>query len=215
MYGCGPRLTALTAQLSGGYRLSRRETAALLSEVLSVPICKGTVHACCERVSDAQAEPVDEVAAALPDQDVVHMDETGWKVACKRAWLWLFSSATFAYFATDPRRGRAILERLFPGGHPETVNSDRWSAYSFFSALRRQLCWSHLLRDLQGIAGAKGLGSRPAKAILKAADQMFSDLHAFRREEITRAELAERIAPLRVSLMVFAEAGVSQKKDRK
>ena len=215
MFGCGPRLTALTAQLSGRYRLSRQETAALLSEVLGVPICKGTVQACCERVSDALAEPVDEVAAALPDQDVVHMDETGWKVAGKRAWLWVFSSATFAYFAIDPRRGRAILERLFPGGHPGTVNSDRWSAYSFFSALRRQLCWSHLLRDMKGIVDAKGLGSRPAKPILKAADRMFSDWHAFRRGEITRAELAERIAPLRVSLMVFAEAGAGQKKDRK
>ena len=215
MYGSGPRLTALTAQLSGRYRLSRQETADLLSEVLGVSICKGTVQASCERVSDALAEPVDEVAASLPSQDVVHMDETGWKVAGKRAWLWVFSSATIAYFAIDPRRGRGILERLFPAGHPGTVNSDRWCAYSYFSAMRRQLCWAHLLRDLQGIVDAEGLGSRSAKPILKAAEQMFSDWHALRRGEISRAELAERIAPFRVSLRVFAEAGFSQKKDSK
>jgi len=215
MYGSGPRLTALTAQLSGRYRLSRQETADLLSEVLSVPICKGTVQACCERVSDALAEPVDEVASALPDQDVVHVGETGWKVAGKRAWLWVFSSATIAYFAIDPRRGRGILERLFPDGHPGTVNSDRWSAYSYFSAMRRQLCWSHMLRDLQGIVDAKGPGSGPAEPVLQAAEKMFADWHALRRGEITRAELAERIAPFRVSLRIFAEAGVSQKKDSK
>ncbi len=68
IYGCGPRLTALTAQLSGRYRLSRQVTADRLSEVLGVPTCKGTVQACCERVSYALAEPVDEVAAALPAQ---------------------------------------------------------------------------------------------------------------------------------------------------
>ncbi len=91
---------------------------------------------------------------------MVYVDETGWKVAGERAWLRVFSSATFACFAIDPRRGRAILERLYPGGHPGTVNSDRWSAYTFFSATRRQLCWSHMLRDLKGIVDAKDI--RPA-----------------------------------------------------
>jgi len=215
MFGCGPRLTALAAQLSGRYRLSRQETADLLSEVLGVPICKGTVQACCERVSEALAEPVDEVAAALPAQSVVHADETGWRVAGKRAWLWVFSAATFACFAIDPRRGRAILERLFPAGHPGTVNRDSWSATTFFSALCRQQCWSHLLRDLQGIVNAKGLGARAAEPILQAADRMFADWYLFRGGEITRAELAERIAPLRVSLRMFAEAGTGQKSDRK
>jgi len=214
-FGCGPRLTALTAQLSGRYRMSRQETADMLSEVLGVPMCKGTVQACCERVSDALAEPTEEVASALPTQDVVHADETGWRVAGKRAWLWVFSAATLAYFAVEPRRGRGILERLFNTGHPGTVNSDRWSAYSFFLAMRRQLCWAHMLRDLQGIVDAEGLGSRPAKPILQEAERMFEDWHAFRDGEITRAELAERIAPFRVSLRVFAEAGFSQKKDRK
>ena len=215
MYGCGPRLTALVSLLTGRYRLSRKETADLLSEVLGVPICKGTVQACGERTSEAIAEPVEELAAALPEQDVVYMDETGWKVSGERAWLWVFSTATFSYFSIEPRRGRAILEQLFPRGNPGTVNSDRWSAYSFFPAERRQLCWSHLLRDLRGIVDAKGLGSKPAKPVLEAAERMFSDWHAFRRGEISRAELAERIAPLRVSLMVFAQAGASQNKDRK
>jgi len=214
-YGCGPRLTAFAAQLSGRYRLSRQETADLLAEALGVPMCKGTVQACCERVSDALETPVDEVAAALPAQDVVHMDETGWKVSGKRAWLWVFSSGAIAYFAIDPRRGRGILERLFANGHPGTTITDRWCAYSIFSPERRQLCWSHLLRDLEGIVDAEGLGSAPAEPILEAAHRMFSDWHVFRRGEITRAELAERIAPFRISLRVFAEAGFGQKEDSK
>ncbi len=158
---------------------------------------------------------MEEAASALASKDVINVDETGCKVAGKRAWLWVFSAAAFTYFVITPRRSRAILEQIFSAGHPGTIFSDRWSAYSFFSASRRQLCWSHLLRDLEGIVDAKGAGSLPAREILLAAKHMVADWPAFRRGEIARAELAERIAPYQVSLRVFAEAGSRQDKDRK
>lgn len=214
-FGTGPRLTALAAELSGRYRLSREETADLLSDVLGVPICKGTVQACCERTSEALAEPVAEVERALPDAAVVHMDETGWKVAGKRAWLWVFATAATALFVIHPRRGRFILEHLFGMGRPGVAVSDRWCAYSFFDPERRQLCWSHLQRDLVGIVDAKGAGSGPAEPMVEAADRMFSDWHAFLRGEIVRAVLAERIALFRETLRAFAEAGFAQESDRK
>ena len=214
-FGTGPRLTALAAELSGRYRLSREETADLLSDVLGVPICKGTVQACCERTSEALAEPVAEVERALPDAPVVHMDETGWKVAGKKAWLWVFATAMTALFVVHPRRGRDILEHLFGKGRPGVAVSDRWCAYSFFDPESRQLCWSHLLRDLVGIVDAKGEGSGPAQPMVEAAARMFSDWHAFLRGEIVRAVLAERIAPFRETLRAFAEAGFAQEPDRK
>jgi transposase len=214
-YGTGPRLTALAAELSGRYRLSREETADLLGDVLDVPICKGTVQACCERTSDALEVPVEEVEKALPDAPVVHMDETGWKVAGKKAWLWVFASTLTVLFIVHPKRGRAILERVFGKGKPGTVVTDRWCAYTFFDPGRRQLCWSHLLRDLLGILDAKGAGSESAKPMVEAAQQMFSDWHAFRRGEITRAVLGEKVAPFRKTLRAFAEAGAAQKEDKK
>jgi transposase len=214
-FGTGPRLTALAAELSGRYRLSREETADLLSDVLGVPICKGTVQACCERTSEALSGPVSEVERSLPDADVVHMDETGWKVAGKKAWLWVFATATTALFVVHTKRGRDILERVFGRRSPGSVVTDRWSAYTFFAAVLRQLCWSHLLRDLLGIVDAKGAGCEPARPILDAALRMFTDWHAFRKAEISRGTLAERVAPFREALRVFAEAGVAQSQDGK
>ena len=49
----GPRLQALTASLSGVYRLSRREVTRLLSEVFGVSMSPGTVSAIEERASRA------------------------------------------------------------------------------------------------------------------------------------------------------------------
>ena len=215
-YGTGPRLTALTAELSGRYRLSLEETADLLSDVLDVPICKGTVQACCERTSEALVKPVEEVEKALPEAEVVNMDETGWKVAGKKAWLWVFATTLTVLFVVHPKRGRGILEQLFGTGKPGVVVSDRWSAYSFFEPDHRQLCWSHIERDIIGISDAKGAGSSSAGPMVEGTAGMFSNWHAFRRRgEINRVVLAERIAPFKEALWAFAEAGAAQKQDKK
>jgi hypothetical protein len=55
-------------------------------------------------------------------------------------------------------------EAWFPHGYGGIVHSDRLSAYSFFDALRRQVCWAHLLRDVQSVIDAGATGSRlPAR----------------------------------------------------
>ncbi len=52
--GYGPRLTAVSATLSGRYRLSKRETAACLGDVFGVDRAVGTVSALEQRVSAAR-----------------------------------------------------------------------------------------------------------------------------------------------------------------
>lgn len=214
-YGTGPRLTAWVAALVGRYRVSRQDTADLLSAMLNVPICKGTVQACCERVSAALAEPIAELDQALKDQPRVWLDETGWRERGARRWLWIARTDRFACFAIHPRRGTAQLEAWFPGGYCGIVHSDRWSAYSYFDTVRRQLCWAHLLRDLQAIIDAGAKGVQAARDALRGAHGLFRTWHLFKRDEMARDALVAATRPFVDAFRSFCTRGAAQDKDRR
>ncbi len=99
--------------------------------------------------------------------------------------MWVATTATFTLFMIHPRRGAAALKRWFPDGFEGTIHSDRWSAYSYFDLVRRQLCWSHLGRDLQAIIDAKGAASELAVKIREGEKRMFHAWHQYRDEELT------------------------------
>jgi len=196
--------------------MSRRQVSEFFEQHLHVPLSVGSVQRCCERVSDALAAPVEELAAALATVPAVHADETGWRQAGVRHWLWVFVTERFALFRIHRRRGRDILRELFGDTMPEFIlHSDRWSAYNLFDDKRRQLCWAHLLRDLIGIVDAKGAGSKAADKALKRAWKMFDAWDAYKVGTLSRAELQQRLSPFRRSFRRFCDRGAAQDADTK
>ena len=67
---CGPQLMALIALLTGAYHLSRRNTVALLDDVLGVKLSLGTISNVESRVSDALA-PAHAEARSVPSHNPV------------------------------------------------------------------------------------------------------------------------------------------------
>ena len=199
----GPRLMATIATLAGRYRLARDETTGLLRDLLGVELSEGTIQAICERVSGAVAAPVEELEAALPGAAQVFMDETGWKQHGVRHWLWTGSTARFAVFAIHRRRSSAQVRAWLPNNAHGVVSADRWSAYSHLEPVRRQLCWAHLNRDLQGIVDANP-DDAETDLILRGAHQMFGAWHAFKAAELTRDELTNAVAGFRACLHRWA-----------
>ena len=59
-------------------------------------------------------------------------------------------------------------------GFKGVLGADRWSAYNFMDALRRQICWSHLLRDFQGFVDRGEKGGAIGEALLFQANLMFT-----------------------------------------
>jgi transposase len=215
MWYTGPRLTAFAALLCGRYRLSREEAADLLRSALGVPISKATVQACCERTSAALAGPVDELVEALKQMATLFVDETGWKLAGARRWLWVAVATTFTVFSVSLRRGRQQLVDWLGAAFEGVVHSDRWSAYKMFSPEHRQLCWAHLLRDLQAIIDAEGEGKTQAESMTTASASLFKEWHAFKDGVFDRAELHLRTDSFRKDFRSFCEAGAAQKTDRR
>jgi transposase len=209
----GPRLTALAATLVGQYHLSRDAAAELLQTVLGVPICAATVQDCCVQMSDALESPTRAVEEALPAAPAAHLDETSWRQRGIMHWLWIAVTAQFECFAVNRRRGKDQLLRWFPKGFAGVIHCDRWRPYEMFG--RRQLCWSHLERDLQAIVDRNGAGGPSAVVALAGADAMFRTWHHCKAGAITRAVLGEGTAAYRVQFHDFCRRGRDQDADPK
>src|SRR5213080_4543847 len=91
----GRHAAAIAVYLVLGQHLPVQRTAGLLAEVFGTPMSVGTVAAWTSRAA-AELEPFTAAArAALSQAELVHLDETGLRVAGRLHWLHVASSARF------------------------------------------------------------------------------------------------------------------------
>ena len=142
----GPRLRAVIALCAGRYRLTKRVTKELLSDVLGVDLALGSVCNVERQVSEALAVPVEEAREFVREQPVVHADETGWRENKGRAWLWTATTALVTVFQIAKSRGAVVSKQMLGDNFGGFLVVDRWSAYEWTEL--RQLCWAHYLEPL-------------------------------------------------------------------
>ena len=146
----GPRVAALVSLLHGRYRLSDREVVALLEDLCGLPVSLGSVPALCHTVSTVLAPVYADVQAQVEQQAIANVDETSWKEAGARRWLWVAVTAVGTLFRVAQHRSAAALQALLGATFGGIVGSDRYCAYNSLPVARRQLCWAHTIRTQSG-----------------------------------------------------------------
>jgi transposase len=190
----GPRLRAVIALCAGRYRLSKRVTQELLSDVLGVDLALGSVSNVERQVSQALAAPVEEARAFVRQQPVVHADETSWREAKSRAWLWTAASALVTVFLIARGRGAAVAKQILGENFGGVLVVDRWPAYEWTKS--RQLCWAHLLRDFQGFIDRGGKGGVLGEKLLLQTRIMFGLWRRVRDKTLLRTTFQRRMKPI-------------------
>ena len=205
----GPHLAALVALLHGRYRLSVRETGALLADLFGLPVGLGSIPALCQQTSAALTAPYQEVATHVAAQPVANVDETGWKQAGQRRWLWVAVTALVTLFRVAPQRNTAALRALLGAGFAGVIGSDRYKAYEPWPLERRQLCWAHLKRDVTAFAERDGPLGVWGQAGLDHIQDLFAAWHAFRQGTTDRAGLQEAAAPVQAAWRAWLQRGLT------
>jgi transposase len=200
LHGFGPRLSALVAYLTGRCHLSKRQVVELCEEAFDTPMSLGAVCALEQDVSAALAAPVEEARAAVRKQDVANMDETGWSEEKRRAWLWVAVTSVATVFCISRSRGSEVAQEMLGKSFEGRVGSDRWSGYNWLDPSRRQVCWAHLLRDLQGMVDRGGLGGALGGHMLTEAEKMFEWWAQVRDGTLDRREFQRRMQPVRQAI---------------
>lgn len=194
--GFGPRLVALAATLTSRFRLSRRDLTAFFTDLLDVPAPSlGTTQAFVDEASAALLGAYREVREEVRASPHAGVDETGWSLRGDTRWLWTAACRGAALFHLGPSRSRRELRRLIGTGYSGVVTSDRWSAYK--TCKRRQLCWAHLERNLEGLALRGAEGATFARWGLAECERLFRLWRQVREGELERRALPKRIRPLR------------------
>jgi transposase len=202
----GPRLQAALATLAAGFRLSRRQVVDLCGELFGAKIAVGTVDAVIQRQGLALREPQERLCDAVRGSPVVCVDETGWKQAGERRFLWGAFTDEVAVLRVAPSRHREEAEELL-GSSEAVVSSDRWWAYDHLDPARRQVCWSHLLRDFRFHAESPlAHQSEFGEACLRVAESVFETWRGFQADG-DRRRLGQEIVPLKRELRALCEAG--------
>jgi transposase len=196
-HGFGPRLAAVTAYLAGRCRLSVRQVSEILGDLFDTPMSTGAVCAVEQDVSTALKAPDEEAREVARQQPRSNLDETGWRLDKKRAWLWVAVTAVVTVFRVARSRGSVVARELLGETFAGTITTDRWSAYGWVDVLRRQLCWAHLIRDFRGMTERDAVGARLAEEILGEVEEMFDWWHRVRDGTMERAAFQKRMVPVR------------------
>jgi len=206
---CGPRATALMALLRGRYRLSLDDVVEFLADVCQLPLGSASVVRGCGRVSAALA-PVDAaIQEAVQTQPQVNVDETSWPTETRKGWLWVAVSAIAVCFRICLGRGQDELRALLGSSYRGIVTSDRLSAYKLLPNGQRQLCWSHLVRNLLGLQERYADESGWAQRMLNQADALFFAWHAYKDGWFDQVALQQALIPVRQALHELLTDGVS------
>ncbi len=203
---CGPRLTATMAFLSGALHTSKRGIEEFVETVFRVPIALGTVSNLEQEMSTALAAAHAEAQQAVQQAVAKNVDETGWKRAGTKCWLWGAATAWVACFIIAPTRGAAGLAALLGRKIKGVVSSDRWSVYGQLKLGLRQLCWAHLKRDFQKLVELGGTAQEYGELGLAAVGILFEEWHLFRGGG-SRAAMRRELQPVRELMQDWLEEG--------
>ena len=204
----GANLAAIVVLMSALCRGSKRIIEEFVETVFQVPMSLGTIANLEQEASAALSAPYQEAQEAVRAAPVKNADETSWKQAGKKRWLWMAATQAVAYFKICIGRGKAELRELLGDAIQGVVGSDRLSVYNQVALSLRQVCWSHLKRDFQKWVDRGGeAGLKVGQAGLEAARRLFALWRDFREKRIDRSTLQAALIPVQDQLRAVLDAG--------
>ena len=140
------------------------------NDVLDFSVSRGSMENTVKRVSAALAVPYKELAGQIPREEILHIDETGWKDRTVKYWVWVFCTRLVAFFTVDKSRGNQVLKRILGETFDGAIISDFFGAYIKYANPKQQFCLAHLIRDI------KFLSALPCKTTRTFGDQLLEYL---------------------------------------
>jgi transposase len=203
----GPSVQAMTGLLRGELRQSVRQTSAVLTHVMHVPMSPGMVAKTQEQVSRVLAAPHQEALDFAHTYDRPHADETSWRQDKHKAWLWVAVCGLVTVFLVRLSRSAVAAKELLGETIRGLLTTDRFSAYRWAKPAQRQLCWSHLKRDFASFLDYGPPARQVGKRLLVDTRRLFRYWHRVRHGTLSRAKFQALMAPVRQRILEQLAAG--------
>jgi transposase len=168
----GPRLLGLAADLKHRLGVSYRKIASLLTTLTGLIVTAGALARSGHRLRRCGQATFDQLVRAARSAAVQHIDETGWRIGGRSAWLWVFADDRMTLYRIRRSRGHDVVVETLGDDFAGVIVSDCFLAYDPLAG-PKQKCLAHLLRTCHEIEEVKTRGavrfSRRVAALLRRA----------------------------------------------
>lgn len=146
----GPNVLAHAAYLNSYHLIPVARVREWFADCVGQAVSEGTIARALAQFADAVAPSLDMIYKGLTQADVVHYDETGFRVNSGLRWLHTACTEHLSYYSVHLKRGdEAMLDiGVLPNSQGWAVH-DGLKGYFGFGMVRHALCNAHHLRELQ------------------------------------------------------------------
>jgi len=168
----GPRLLGLAADLKHRLGVSYRKCSSVLLTLTGVVVASAALVRSGHRLRRLAHPSYDRLVEAARQSAVQHVDETGWKIGGRSAWLWVFADENITLYRIRKSRAHDVVVEVLGEDFGGVLVSDCFLAYDPLP-FAKQKCLAHLLKSCREIESSKTRGavrfSRRVAALLRRA----------------------------------------------
>jgi transposase len=182
----GPRARLLNMYCRGHLGISLGKSCDLLGQWWGIPLSRAGALGHLAWGGKLFDPIVTRLLELLRKEDLIHADETGWRIDGKNVWAWCFANPRIAIYLIRNSRGSQVLREALGDSLPGVLVCDFYASYNCLDA-KKQRCLVHLLRELHSLREKV-----PAICVTKHIQpliELFQDAIALakRREELLPA----------------------------
>jgi transposase len=211
----GPVVLTMAAELKHRLGVPYRKICDFFGTYYDLEICPATFVRAEQRLAERAQPTYQLLLDALRQAQVIHADETGWRIGRQNAWLWVFSSKTTTIYAIRRSRGHDVPEEILGADFDGYLVVDGLKSYDVL-AVAKGRCNAHLLRRCKDLALTVPSAEHPHLETLSHLIQRAIDL-AQRRDEFTADAYARRVQKMEDALDAWLDqlpCGASADLDR-
>lgn len=157
----GPVAKSLNAYLRYRIGISYRKSALILNELFGLKFVPASGYGFDTQIAKRARELYADLHAKIKVSEVLHADETGWRVDGITHQLWYAGNDHLAYFHIDRHRNSEAALKVIGPEFEGLLIADDYAAYNILSPKARQSCLAHLKRKAEEIQSQIQLTPKP------------------------------------------------------
>jgi transposase len=168
----GPRPLGFAADLKHRVGASYRKCSSVLLTLTGLVVASAAPARSGHRLRRLAGPSYDRLVEAARQSAVRHVDETGWEIGGRSAWLWVFADEHATLYRIRKSRGHEVVVEVLGEDHQGAPVSDCFLAYDPLP-FRKSKCSAPLLKRRSEVEQSKSRGavrfSRRVAALLRRA----------------------------------------------
>jgi len=205
----GPVVLTMAAEMKHRLGVSYRKICDFLQTYCHLKVCSAAFIRAEKRLADLARPTYELLLEALRRAQVVHADETGWRIGRVNAWLWVFSSKDITIYTIRQSRGSDVPQDILGPDFDGYLIVDGLKSYDVLEVAKGR-CNGHLLRRCKKVKDIVPAKEHKHIAALSKLLQQAIDL-ASRRDTLTVAGYQRCVQQIEDRLDAWLESNLRRR----